>query len=122
MGALDNQYPVNANNPERVIQAFTLTFGASGAVASISQGGAGWTFTKTGVGQYSVSFPKAVGVVITTSIFTTGQAQKAFFTARNDAAGTATFVTGTGGALGTTDANAGDRVDFIAVFKFKGVD
>lgn len=122
MGALDNQYPLFCNNPDRVIQAFTLTFGASGAVGAITQGGAGWTFSKSGTGSYTVTFPKSVAAVITFGLFTTTTGQKAFFTARNDTLGTGTIVIGTGGGLGTTDPNAGDRLDVIAIFKFKGLD
>ena len=127
MGALDTQYPLQCNNPERVVQAFTFTSGAAGAVTatSIGQGGAGWAFTRVGVGSYTFTFPKCVGIVLTMGIenTTASSAQKAFMTtALNASAGTGGFVVGTGGGLGTTELGAGDKVHFIAVIKYKNVD
>lgn len=119
---LNQQYPVACNNPERVIQAFKLSFGAAGAVGSISQGGSGWTFTKGGTGVYNFTFPKCIGVVLTFGLFTSTTAQKVVLTALNESAGTGTVVLAAAGGAGGADPGSGDQLNVIAFFKFKGVD
>ena len=122
MGALDVQYPLACNNPERVLQSFRLPIGASGAPGTLQSGGAGWAFTRTGAGTYTFTFPKAVDAVFNIQIESNaGTVIDVTLSTISASAGTGGMVT-RNAAGAATDPASGDVLHFQVFYKFKGVD
>lgn len=119
---LTQQYPLFGNNPDRVVQAFRLPIGATGAPGTISGGGAGWSFTRSSAGTYTFTFPKVVDTAIQIALESpAGTVKYHVLTAISATNGTGGFITyNTAGTA--TDPASGDVIHFLAVHKYKGVD
>ena len=116
------QYPALDNNPDRVHFGFRLPIGAAAAPGTQQYGGAGWTFTRTGAGAYSFTFPKVVGLTLQIRVESAAATvQDVILQTLNLSTGAGTFVT-TNGAGVATDPASGDALHFMGIVKFKGVD
>lgn len=108
----EQAYPQQNANPEALIAVTKTTIGASGAVSSTT-GAPGVVIANTGTGTYSVTHPKAPAVAMAWSLQSAaGTVKQLWFTASDNAAGTAAFTTGNGGGTATNPAN-GDIIMII---------
>lgn len=115
------QYPKWHFDPDRCDFAFNLPIGATGAPGTI-EGTPGFTFTRTGAGTYTGTFPKAVSIYFAAPsvISAAGTVIDATFTALSAANGT--FALTTRNAAGTaTDPANGDILTFTGSVKMKAV-
>ena len=110
--------PVRAVQDNACIACLELNIGATGAVGTQIFGPPGVTYTRTGVGTYTVVYPAALGVGLIPYVAKSAASTvvDCVVTAKNGPAGTATLVYGN--AAGTaTDPASGDIIGLLMFAK-----